>query len=230
MSATVGPLELTVRAVYGRVLPEQEPQKLPSMLTAKEVFVRRRLNTKSAQPDAPFGAEGPDYALFKPVQGLVNHDMYHTDYGDKKFHYEDRAVLIQSLESYKETMESQEMGEYLTMYHGKTEEESVELVLNDPGFGEQIIVEGCTADNLCIGDIFQLEGSRLKMEVTSPRYPCSMVDRKFQTRFGTKGMRRYALNNASAGWFCRVLKTGHVSCSNQCCELYRFLTVCISGC
>jgi MOSC domain-containing protein YiiM len=49
------------------------------------------------------------------------------------------------------------------------------------------------------------------LEVTSPRLPCTHVDRKFESPFGVKGMRRHTLNEAAAGWFCRVLQEGNVS-------------------
>jgi hypothetical protein len=208
-------LTLTVRGVYGRHLPPyQEPSIPESQKTAQQVFERRRLRTSTPE-DAPVGPGGPDHAYFLPSQGLVGHAMYHTDYASGKFTYEERAVLMQSIESYLELMHSEQVGQYFTMYQADTEEESVELILEQPNFGEQVVIEGCDQSQLCIGDVFEAEGSTLRLQVTTPRFPCNYVDRKFQSPFGVKGVRRHTLNEAAAGWFCRVLKKGSVSVSER---------------
>jgi hypothetical protein len=208
-------LTLTVRGIYGRRSPlGQQPSIPESELTAPQVFERRRLVTSTPR-DAPFGPGGPDHAYFLPGQGLVGHKMYHNDYEGRM--PIDRAVLLQSIETYLELMRSEQVGQYFTMYNNQagSEEESVELILNQPNFGEQVVVEGCDASQLCIGDVFEAEGSTLRLQVTTPRLPCSYVDRKFESPFGVKGVRRHTLNEAAAGWFCRVLQEGNVSASER---------------
>lgn len=202
-------LVLTIRAVYGKrpALAERSIQNGESDIpTEKEVFARRRLTTSH-------DSNGDDYAFFVPGQGLVGHPMWHTDYGKNTFIHEERAVLMQSLETYLELAQSDMVGKYFARYDGPTKEQSIELILTDPGFGEQLIVEGCVASQLCIGDVFAIRdgSSQLKLQVTSSRFPCSSVDQKFDSPFGVKGVRRYTLDEAATGWFCRVLHEGHVS-------------------
>ena len=202
-------LTLTIRAVYGRALPPNQLPDFPEKdKKGDQIFVRRRLDTHGKQHQGP---QGPDQAYFVPGQGLVGHAMYHTDYMDKTYTYEERAVLIQSMEHYLALMRSEKVGKYFAMFQAESEGESMELVLENPKFGEQIIVQGCTAEDLCIGDVFECENSTLKLEVTSPRFPCNYVDRKMESPFGSTGVRRHTLNDASAGWFCRVLEEGEVS-------------------
>jgi hypothetical protein len=75
-ASTMTPLTLTVRAVYGRHLPPYQEPSIPVAKTpAKQIFERRRLQTKNAAKDAPTGPGGPDYAHFIAGQGLVGHDM-----------------------------------------------------------------------------------------------------------------------------------------------------------
>ena len=209
------PLTITVRAIYGRFLPYQGPYLPEKTKGSAHIFERRRLNTAKAQRSDPVGPYGTDYAYFKPVQGLVGHDMYHTDYQWRSFTYEERAVLMQSVETYLSLLHDEKVSQYFSMYHADTKAESIELILAQPNFGEQIIVEGCDASQLCIGDRFAVVASdsgksTLELEVTSPRLPCNYVDRKFESPFGSKGVKRHTLDQAAAGWFCRVLKEGEV--------------------
>ena len=43
-------------------------------------------------------------------------------------------------------------------------------------FGENLVVEGLSSSTVCIGDVFGVPGSRLLLQVASPRCPCSSVD------------------------------------------------------
>jgi hypothetical protein len=205
------PMALTVHAVYGRHLPFQAPRfDENSLKSGKNVIERRRLNTLSSCDDE-VGPSGPDFAYFVPVQGLLGHDMYHTEYHMRNFVFEERAVLLQSVETYRALCKSK-VGKYFHMHDGKNDQESLELILAQPSFGEQLIVEGCEPSQLCIGDVFEVLGgiSGLKLEVTSPRLPCQLVDRKVGSPFGGMGVKRHTLDEAAAGWFCRVLREGQV--------------------
>lgn len=215
--STASPLAMTVRAIHGRHLPYQHPLENVLKVKGEQVFQRRRLYTSSALPGDPHGPSGPDYAHFIQARGLVGHDMYHTSYGKdvsvESCPMPERAVLIQSLETYHSIMKHETMGKYLNMFQALTKEETDNAILNKPMFGEQLIVEGVMPSNICIGDVFVVQGgkSTIKLEVSSPRLPCNYVDRKFHTPYGVKGMKRYTATRAAAGWFCRVLEEGHVS-------------------
>ena len=91
-------------------------------------------------------------------------------------------------------------------------EEAIELILDNPRFGEQVIVKGIKASDIAIGDIFEVEGghSPLKVEVSSPRLPCSYVDKRNGAPFGMKGVKRYTMTEGLAGWFTRVLVAGEL--------------------
>lgn len=216
-------LTVTVRGVYGRPLPAlQMPYPDMKNIKGDQVFVRRRLNTKTSA-GSEFGPEGPDHAHFIPEDGLVGHDMYHTNYHLKNWKVPERAVLMQSLETYLELVYHDQFGHYLRMVKGDTKGESIELVLDNPMFGEQVIVEGADPSQICIGDVFAAtdRSTSLVLQVATPRYPCNYVDRKFESPFGEKGLRRHTLNEASAGWFCRVLEEGNVSWIS-CLESHKY--------
>jgi MOSC domain-containing protein YiiM len=91
-------------------------------------------------------------------------------------------------------------------------EEAIELILDNPRFGEQVIVKGISAKDIAVGDIFEVEGgfSPLKVEVSSPRLPCSYVDKRNGSPFGMKGVKRYTMTEGLAGWFTRVLVPGEL--------------------
>lgn len=76
-----------------------------------------------------------------------------------------------------------------------------------------MIVSGLDNTQICVGDIFHVASgeSTLILQVTSPRKPCSYVDRKNGSPYGMKGLRRYALSHGLAGWFVRVLHGGEIS-------------------
>ena len=90
--------------------------------------------------------------------------------------------------------------------------EAIELILDNRRFGEQVIVKGISAKDIAIGDIFEVEvgHSSLKVEVSSPRLPCSYVDKRNGSPFGMKGVKRYTMTEGLAGWFTRVLVPGEL--------------------
>ena len=90
--------------------------------------------------------------------------------------------------------------------------EAIELILDSPRFGEQVIVKGIVAKDIAVGDIFEVEGghSPLRVEVSSPRLPCSYVDKRNGSPFGMKGVKRYTMTEGLAGWFTRVLVPGEL--------------------
>ncbi len=68
---------------------------------------------------------------------------------------------------------------------------------------------------MCVGDVFELRASdgsvRVRLAVTSPRRPCSAVDRRHGKRFVAGGVRHCCLGSGLAGIFLRVLSPGVVT-------------------
>jgi MOSC domain-containing protein YiiM len=101
----------------------------------------------------------------------------------------------------------------------------------EPGeWGEQITISGASADELCIGDVLSLEATSDKsrkrtklsksafaganevvLQVCAPRRPCTSVDQKFGSTWGSTGVRAYCAKTARAGFFCRVLHPGKLT-------------------
>ena len=189
-------------------------------------------------------------ATFVPTHGLVGSFFFHADIADHpaitpeeppypqydldKNHrvYEERAILFQSIEHYQELSTDPHTSSYFHMkdpelpqseQSSNTSSEN-DADLPDTRFGEQILVEGCNASQICIGDVFAFvdpmatanetadndHGVGLVVEVTSPRLACADIDTKCGSPFGCKGLRRHVNTNGLAGWFARVLKAGDV--------------------
>lgn len=75
-----------------------------------------------------------------------------------------------------------------------------------PGaFGENLMCDGLTETQVCIGDVFQL-GSAV-VQVTQPRQPCWKVNQ----RFGIETLSRRMVDTRRCGWLYRVLEPGWVA-------------------
>ena len=147
--------------------------------------------------------------------------------------YEERAVLFQAVEHYEQLIDEPTLSKYF-----KTDEPSdkdpkslssneneqiaptdmevpsknLQAILENPRFGEQIIVQGIDASQIAIGDIFEIEGglSPLKLEITSPRLCCAWVDKRNGSPFGLAGVKRFCNRNGLGGFFARVLVAGEL--------------------
>jgi MOSC domain-containing protein YiiM/ferredoxin-NADP reductase len=73
------------------------------------------------------------------------------------------------------------------------------------GFGENLVVEGMSETNICIGDLIRI-GSCL-LEVSQPRSPCF----KLNTRFKENNLARFIQENQQTGWFYRVVESGQIT-------------------
>jgi MOSC domain-containing protein YiiM len=74
-----------------------------------------------------------------------------------------------------------------------------------PGsFGENIILDGLTEADVCIGDVFDLGTARV--EVSQARQPCW----KLNHRFDLPDMARRVQDSGRTGWYLRVLMPGAV--------------------
>lgn len=75
-----------------------------------------------------------------------------------------------------------------------------------PGaFGENLVVDGVTEHDLCLGDHFQI-GSAL-VELSQSRQPCW----KLNLRFNLSDMARQVQATGRTGWYFRVLKPGVIA-------------------
>jgi MOSC domain-containing protein YiiM len=141
-----------------------------------------------------------DSAMFVPKTGLINGFFWHTTAAEVIM--EDRAILFQSTEHYEQLQQDPQF---------KSCFDDIDY-MDSPSFGEQVIVKGCDSSQLAIGDVFQVEGglSPLVVEITSPRKPCSHVNKRHGSSNGMQGMKRHALTHCLAGWFARVLVAGEL--------------------
>lgn len=122
--------------------------------------------------------EGP---IHVGLRGLAGDEV-----ADKRYHGSpDQAVLFYSAAHYplwREELHLAEMG--------------------PGGFGENLTVDGATEADVCLGDRLRV-GSAL-FEVTSPRFPCWKIDRRWETA----GITSRVAENGRCGWYVRVLETG----------------------
>lgn len=70
------------------------------------------------------------------------------------------------------------------------------------GFGENLVVDGATEADICLGDRWQLGGALL--EVSQARQPCW----KLNLRFGRTDMVQRVQDSGRSGWYFRVLEPG----------------------
>lgn len=118
-------------------------------------------------------------------------------------HPNDRAILIQSREN-------------IEILRKKFP--NIGTLEKDSSFGENFYIEGSLLpSNLCIGDIIEIQrGSKCVavLQITCPRWPCFKIDYKHseslkETPFEAR-VRAYCIENALAGFFCKVIQEGTV--------------------
>ena len=79
-----------------------------------------------------------------------------------------------------------------------------------PGaFGENIVLDGLTEADICVGDRLNLGTARV--EVSQARQPCW----KLNLRFGVPDMARRVQMSGRTGWYLRVLAPGFVAACDQ---------------
>jgi MOSC domain-containing protein YiiM len=72
------------------------------------------------------------------------------------------------------------------------------------GFGENLVVEGATDRDICLGDHWRIGGALLK--VSQSRQPCW----KLNLRFDVADMARRVQTSGRTGWYFRVLEPGQM--------------------
>lgn len=81
-----------------------------------------------------------------------------------------------------------------------------------PGaFGENLVSEGITERDVCVGDIFKLGDSVI--EVSQPRQPCWRLNQYF----GIRDMSHRLQNSLRTGWYYRVLQSGQITVNDILC-------------
>ena len=73
------------------------------------------------------------------------------------------------------------------------------------GLGENISTHGLTESNVCIGDVFRINETRL--QVSQPRSPCWKIDH----HAGVDGMVALIVAERLNGWYFRVLAGGRIA-------------------
>jgi len=178
----------------------------------KALLSRRRLHTMpldkmsldDVKPEDEAALLGEhDKAYFVAGHGLVDNWFWHAyqDNCEGTIH-EERAILFQAVEHYDAISQDPTFGKYM--------QGECPFIL--PTFGEQVLVKGCDASKLAVGDVFVVEGelSSLVVEITAPRVPSYHINLRHGTPKGLKGMKRHVLTHALGGWFARVVIPGEL--------------------
>ncbi|WP_246701894.1 MOSC domain-containing protein [Rhizobium terricola] len=77
------------------------------------------------------------------------------------------------------------------------------------GFGENLVVEGATEADLCLGDRWRVGNALL--EVSQGRQPCW----KLNIRFDVPDMARRVQATGRSGWYFRVIEPGHIKAGDH---------------
>jgi MOSC domain-containing protein YiiM len=77
------------------------------------------------------------------------------------------------------------------------------------GFGENLVIDGITEQNLCLGDHFQV-GQAL-VALSQSRQPCW----KLNLRFDVPDMARRVQVSGRTGWYFRILRSGHIQAGDR---------------
>eukprot|EP00588_Corethron_pennatum_P011217 CAMPEP_0194282338 /NCGR_PEP_ID=MMETSP0169-20130528/22944_1 /TAXON_ID=218684 /ORGANISM="Corethron pennatum, Strain L29A3" /LENGTH=694 /DNA_ID=CAMNT_0039027621 /DNA_START=110 /DNA_END=2194 /DNA_ORIENTATION=- len=220
------PGTVSVKAIFGRnKIPRYEtlPENYGySDMASDQIFCRYRYLMAPASDTTALPPGGYDHvAYFLPVRGLVDHPYYNESWpffhisnylGGEKYKkkygmFDDRAVLLQSVDNYRTIASDSDLGKCM----------EGEDYLSTTTFGEQIIVNGCTPHDLCVGDVFAVENihgdadcSELVLEISAPRVCDSVVDQRhgFSPPYGPDGLARRCNATGLGGWFARVLVKG----------------------
>lgn len=76
-------------------------------------------------------------------------------------------------------------------------------------YGENLLVEGISEENICIGDILKI--GETEVEISQPRQPCW----KLSANTKIKDMTSIIYNNGLTGWYARVSEYGEISKGND---------------
>ena len=151
--------------------------------------------------------------------GIINSHTFHVvaDYltTDDRL---DRAVLVQSEEHWQDIRNE---------FEYKPLRQPLPKKVAGGSFGENLLISGCSSDDLCIGDKLVVvrkskcstddSADTLVLQITSPRRPCSRVDKQFGATWDGSGVRAYCARSGRAGFMVRVLTPGILPVGCQLC-------------
>ena len=76
--------------------------------------------------------------------------------------------------------------------------------MSSGGFGENFTVSELSEESVCIGDIYAIGETRVR--ITTPRYPCWKIER----RWNMAGLTTRVAETGRTGWYCCVIREGMV--------------------
>ncbi|KAF2719631.1 PK beta-barrel-protein domain-containing protein-like protein [Polychaeton citri CBS 116435] len=159
----------------------------PAPLPDKSVVLQVRFGKVKTLVDEPSGIfkeeqEGP---MFVSSTGLVGDEHVYPPHGGI-----DRAIM-----------------QYASTHYAswRCEPSPSPRLFHYGGFGENLVVEGMTEENVCIGDLYRV-GKQVVLQVSEPRSPCYKINKRFQWTRALKRVQR----TGRVGWLLRVLQTGYI--------------------
>lgn len=99
--------------------------------------------------------------------------------------------------------------------HYRYWEETYDIDLSVPAFGENFTTTGRTETEVCIGDVYEV--GEAVVQVTQPRGPCWKIAR----RWGIKELPKRVEDMGYTGWHLRVLEDGLVESGQQLARVDR---------
>ena len=194
--------------VWGRALREAS---LSTAMSVLKLF--RRDPAKNRYVDEEFGVFRrervlPGTAVSVDAAGMRGSQEWHRVPGKSEY-YEahgdeargERAILVQSVAAIQGLR-----AQFPDLASGLEAEAS---------FGENMLCSGLDVDSVCLGDVYRVVGSELRLQATSPRRPCANCDRKHGSLFGMKGVRAFCASSGYAGIFFKVLHEGSIEEGSQ---------------
>ncbi len=101
--------------------------------------------------------------------------------------------------------------EHYELYAARFTEFACDLGGERGGFGENISTRGLSEENVCIGDRYRIAGNNgtdgIVVEVSGFRQPCY----KLGFTSGVRELPRVMQDEATTGWFYRVIQTGSIA-------------------
>lgn len=89
------------------------------------------------------------------------------------------------------------------------------LDLGPGALGENLRIAGLTDHDVCIGDVFEIGDAQI--QVSEPRQPCATLAK----RWGIPDLVARIWENGRSGWYCRVLREGHLQAGQPLVQLDR---------
>jgi MOSC domain-containing protein YiiM/ferredoxin-NADP reductase len=156
------------------------------------------LEVRTGKTKAVFGP-GIKSAIYKsPRQGRVKITKLGCEGDQQTFHEHggpDKALL-----------------QYCSVHYSawKTELPDSKEMFGPGGFGENLVADGVSEEDVCIGDVIRI-GEEVLISVCEPRQPCYMLNHRFKV----KDMSKRSQDSRRTGWYLRVLREGYVQAGDE---------------